>query len=330
MTEIRVLDLFSGIGGISLGLRKAGGFRTVCYVEIEAYCQEVLLHRMEDGSLDPAPIFEDITRVQGHHWKERVDLICGGFPCQDLSVAGKREGIDGARSGLWSEFARIIGEVRPRVVLVENVSGLLIRGLGRVIGDLASLGYDAEWDCIPASAVGAHHQRDRVWIVAYPQSNLRGASGNEGSESSDGSNPPVANPTCERTKPAQQQRRRGSTEQSCEDVGDSPSPRLPQGGRKEGGSIRDEARGQEPERRGGEVADTDSSRISSSRPDRRMGRKQESITSFAAETSQWDVEPDVGRVAHGVPSRVDRLKGLGNAVVPQVVEWIGRRIRRLM
>ena len=96
-----------------------------------------------------------------------VDIICGGFPCQDISVAGKGAGIEGSRSGLWSEYARIISEVRPRYVIVENVAALLGRGLERVLGDLAALGFDAEWHCIPASAVGAPHRRDRVWIVAY-------------------------------------------------------------------------------------------------------------------------------------------------------------------
>ena len=97
-----------------------------------------------------------------------VDVLCGGFPCQDLSVAGRGAGIDGARSGLWAEYARLIRELRPRYVVVENVPALLVRGLGRVLGDLAALGYDAEWDCLPASAFGAPHRRDRVWIVAYP------------------------------------------------------------------------------------------------------------------------------------------------------------------
>jgi site-specific DNA-cytosine methylase len=101
-----------------------------------------------------------------------VDVLCGGFPCQDISVAGRGEGIDGARSGLWAEYARLIRELRPRYVVVENVAALLARGMERVLGDLAACGYDAEWDCIPASAVGAPHRRDRVWLVAYPARDL--------------------------------------------------------------------------------------------------------------------------------------------------------------
>ncbi|MBA3584923.1 MAG: DNA cytosine methyltransferase, partial [Gemmatimonadetes bacterium] len=108
------------------------------------------------------------------HDPEPVDVLCGGFPCQDLSYAGAGAGLAGARSGLWSEYARLIGELRPRYVLVENVSALLARGLGTVLGDLAALGFDAEWDCIPASAVGAPHRRDRIWLVAYPNADGRG------------------------------------------------------------------------------------------------------------------------------------------------------------
>src|SRR5262249_38070938 len=175
---MNVLDLFSGIGGFSLGLERAG-MRTVAFCEIDPYCRAVLRKHWPD-----VPVFRDVRtltaetladaisntiREQSRWWHGPggtgapfivndgaigIDVICGGFPCQDISVAGKRAGIDGERSGLWSEFARIIGEVRPRYVIVENVAALLGRGLSRVLGDLASLGYDAAWNCIPASAVG--------------------------------------------------------------------------------------------------------------------------------------------------------------------------------
>lgn len=156
---MRVLDLFSGIGGFSLGLQMAGGFETVQFVEIDPYCQKVLAKNFPG-----VPIHDDIRTFAG----VPADLICGGFPCQDISVAGRGEGLSGERSGLWREFARIIGEVRPAWVIVENVSALLYRGIGDVLADLANLGYDAEWYCIPASAVGARHRRERVWIVSYP------------------------------------------------------------------------------------------------------------------------------------------------------------------
>lgn len=176
---MNVLDLFSGIGGFSLGLERAG-MRTVAFCEIDARCRGVLRKRWPS-----VPIFEDVRDVGGasggrirhrvpypvDRWltrTETVDVICGGFPCQDISSAADAPaGIDGERSGLWREYARIIGELRPKFAIVENVSALLIRGIDRVLGDLAALGYDAEWHCIPASAVGAPHPRDRVWIVAY-------------------------------------------------------------------------------------------------------------------------------------------------------------------
>jgi len=160
---VNVLDLFSGIGGFSLGLERAG-MRTVAFCEIDSYCCAVLRKHWPD-----VPQYDDIRELTG----ERLcadgifpDVICGGFPCQDISVAGKGAGLAGERSGLWSEYARLIGEIRPQYVIVENVAALLGRGLGRVLGDLAALGYDAEWHCISASEVGAPHRRDRVWIIA--------------------------------------------------------------------------------------------------------------------------------------------------------------------
>lgn len=162
---MNVLDLFSGIGGFSLGLERAG-MRTVAFCEIEPYCRAVLRKHWPH-----VPCYDDIRTLTAERLADdgiAVDVICGGFPCQDISVAGKGAGLAGARSGLWREYARLVGEIRPRFVIVENVSALLSRGLGEVLGDLAALGYDAEWDCIPASAVGALHRRDRLWIIAYP------------------------------------------------------------------------------------------------------------------------------------------------------------------
>jgi DNA (cytosine-5)-methyltransferase 1 len=189
---------------------------------------------------------------------QSIDVICGGFPCQDISVAGKGAGIGGERSGLWSEYARIIGEVRPRYVIVENVAALLGRGLERVLGDLAALGFDAEWHCIPASAVGAPHRRDRLWIVAYTA-----GSGLEG-----------------RQQPQ------------------APWETQPQPTRCDYASDAD------------------------SQPSQRLAISW-------GECGHWLAEPCVGRVAHGVPARVDRLRALGNAVVPQIPEIIGRAIMRL-
>jgi DNA (cytosine-5)-methyltransferase 1 len=163
----RVLSLFSGIGGFSLGLERTGGFKTVAFCEIEPYCQAVLRKHWPE-----VPVYDDVRNLTiGRLAADGIypDVICGGFPCQDISGAGRKAGIDGERSGLWAEFARLIGELRPRYAIVENVADLLVRGIGRVLGDLASLGYDAEWHAIPACAVGAPHERDRIWIIAYAQ-----------------------------------------------------------------------------------------------------------------------------------------------------------------
>lgn len=167
---MKVLDLFSGIGGFSIGLERAG-FETVAFCEIEEYPRKVLKQHWPD-----VPIYDDVrtlTAEKLHHDGITVDVICGGFPCQDLSVAGKQAGIkEGTRSGLWSECARLLGEIRPQYAIFENVTALLSgdngRWFQRVLGDISALGYDAEWHCIPASELGAHHHRDRVWIIAYP------------------------------------------------------------------------------------------------------------------------------------------------------------------
>jgi DNA (cytosine-5)-methyltransferase 1 len=170
---VNVLDLFSGIGGFSLGLERAG-MRTAAFCEIEPYCRAVLAKHWPN-----VPCYEDIRDLSGQRlWDDgntvSIQVICGGFPCQDISEANTAwRGLDGDRSGLWSEYARIIGDLLPGYVIVENVAALLGRGLGRVLGDLAALGYDAEWHCIPASAVGAPHERDRLWIIAHPHASKR-------------------------------------------------------------------------------------------------------------------------------------------------------------
>jgi len=163
---MRVLDLFSGIGGFSLGLVRTGGFKTVAFCEIDPFCRRVLAKHWPD-----VPIYhdvQDLTATQLEADGISVDVICGGFPCQDISRAGHGAGLSGQRSGLWREFARLIGELRPALALVENVSALLERGMDIVCGDLADCGYDAEWSLVSACSVGAPHMRQRVFIVAYP------------------------------------------------------------------------------------------------------------------------------------------------------------------
>ena len=159
---MNVLDLFSGIGGFSLGLERAG-MRTVAFCESNERKRQILRKHWPS-----VPCFPNVATLRGFEIQERIDVICGGFPCQDISLAGKRTGITSKRSGLWDHYARLIGELRPRFAIVENVPGLLVRGLGTVLGDLAARGYDAEWDCIPAAAVGAPHLRARIWVLAYP------------------------------------------------------------------------------------------------------------------------------------------------------------------
>ena len=162
---LRELALFAGAGGGILGGHLLG-WRTVCAVEWDAYAASVLVARQNDGCLAPFPIWDDVQTFDGRPWRGRVDVVSGGFPCQDISVAGRGAGIDGARSGMWAHMARIVGEVRPQHVLVENSPMLVHRGLARVLGDLAALGYDARWGVLGAHHVGAPHKRDRLWVVA--------------------------------------------------------------------------------------------------------------------------------------------------------------------
>ena len=159
---LRLLDTFSGIGGFSYAADHiVGGFETVAFVEREPYCQQILSKHWPS-----VPIYDDITTFNPEPYS--ADVVCGGFPCQDISLAGKQAGIkEGTRSGLFYELMRVIRLVRPQYVVLENVSAILANGLDTVLGELAEAGFDAEWACIPASAVGACHQRNRWWCVAY-------------------------------------------------------------------------------------------------------------------------------------------------------------------
>ncbi len=167
---MKVLDLFAGIGGFTIGLERAG-FETAAFCEIDPYAQKVLRKNWPG-----VPIYDDVRTITAERLASDgigVDVITGGFPCQDISVSGNQAGIqDGTRSGLWSECARLIGELQPRYAIFENVTNLLNGERGawfkRVLWDISQIGYDAEWHCIPASELGAHHHRDRIWIIAYP------------------------------------------------------------------------------------------------------------------------------------------------------------------
>ena len=172
VNNVNELALFAGAGGGILG-GILNGWKTVCAVEIDEYCRRILMQRQDDGMLEPFPIWPDITTFDGKPWAGCVDIVTGGFPCQDISIAGTSKGIEGKRSGLWKQMARIISEVQPTYVLVENSPMLAIRGLGTVLGDLAEMGFDAEWGCISAAETGACHKRDRMWILAYSNSNRK-------------------------------------------------------------------------------------------------------------------------------------------------------------
>jgi len=258
-------SLFSGIGGLDLGLERAG-MKCVWHVEIDKYATKVLEKHWPNTQK-----FGDI-RDCGAHNLAPVDLICGSFPCQDLSCAGRRAGLNGSRSILWTEFARIVCEIRPRWVLAENVPGLLSandgRFFGKVLGDLASCGYSAEWDCIPAAAVGAPHLRDRLFIVAYPE-NIQ-------------SNKVFVH--------------------------------------SQGFSHRES---------GGEDRITRGHRETESRMGRNANGIATGLDEYRAEKGQWrgNWEAGVPRITNEyIPYRIKRLNVIGNAVVPQVAEYIGRLI----
>jgi len=167
------LALFAGAGGGILG-GKLLGWRTVCAVEWEPYARAVLAQRQNDGVFERFPIWDDVRTFDGKPWRGIVDVVSGGFPCQDISAVGKGAGIEGERSGLWKEMARVVCEVRPRFVFVENSPMLLTRGMGTVLRDLAEMGFDARWGVLGAGHIGAPHARERVWILAYTKSERTG------------------------------------------------------------------------------------------------------------------------------------------------------------
>jgi len=258
-------SLFSGFGGMDLGLERAG-LEIAFQVEIDPFCRRVLAKHWPS-----VPRYGDI-RETTHEQLGDVDCLAGGFPCQDISHAGRRAGIDGERSGLWSEFARLVGEIRPRLVVVENVGALAGRGAGRVLGDLAALGFDAEWETLPAAAFGAPYLRERLFIVAYVPGFGRGARRQRGSH-----------PGCSRER-----------EQPLPAV--FHADREP-AGREQGSDAEEEGRWlPHPSQR------------------------------FSGPRGPWAVEPDVARVVPRAPHRVERIRGLGNLVIPQIAEYIGRRI----
>ena len=285
-----VLHLFAGAGG-GLLADLILGHRPVAAVEIDPYCCAVLRKRVTDGWFPGMRVHEgDIRLFDPSEYTGRVDCVSGGFPCQDISAAGKGAGIDGDRSGLWSEFARVIRLVRPRYAFIENSPMLTLRGLDRVLCDLAALGFDAEWEVVSAADAGAPHRRERIWILAHDSQHGRRAGRTRG---------PYSGDKREREQP------------------------LPHVANVRRGRLRRAIKGQaeQPWRAeiiGSGVAVADSESISQREPadtahtiaDGRHSRKE------SCRGSWWELEPDVGRVAHGVAARVERLKALGNGQVP--------------
>jgi DNA (cytosine-5)-methyltransferase 1 len=306
---MKIGSLFAGIGGFDLAARWVG-WDTAWFSEIDPYASAVLQKHWPG-----VPNHGDITKIKGSDVAP-VDVLCGGFPCQDISLAGKGAGITGARSGLWSEYARLIGELRPRYVVAENVPALRSRGLDQVLGSLAALGYDAEWHCIPAAAVGAPHRRDRIWIVAYPNAvSERVPNDRRGEVAS-------AARSLQREAP-ERQRIRFDVGQLRDALADALGPRLSE----RRGTVSIQAEESAVERRGQDVADAPrdvrAEQTASGTVGERTGSRSEPD---GRDPRWWLTEPDVGRVAHGVPSPVDRLRCLGNAIVPQVASLIFQAI----
>ncbi|WP_151867914.1 DNA cytosine methyltransferase [Acinetobacter soli] len=281
------LALFAGAGGGILGSHLLG-WNTICAVERDAYAAQVLAQRQNDGILPPFPIWSDITTFDGKPWNGIIDVISGGFPCQDISSAGKGAGIDGDRSGLWAEMARIIGEVRPRFVFVENSPMLVSRGLTRVIGDLAKMGYDAHWARFSASNFGAPHQRDRIWIVAHTNSSADGKQYNHESTWD-------------------------HSQRTLSNVANTGGIGL----EKEWLSRRFDKKKSNFGRNGSDISNTKSERWEQARKSQQSS--SERIGGSGKEWSRWwSAEPELGRVANGVAHRVDRLKATGNGQVSEV------------
>jgi DNA (cytosine-5)-methyltransferase 1 len=370
--KLKHLDLFSGIGGFSLGLEATGGFETKAFCDIEKYPRQVLQKHWPHVKQ-----YEDIKELNYERLKadgiDSIDIITGGYPCQPFSIAGRQKGEEDPRH-LWPEYFRLVKELRPTWVIGENVSGHIKLGLDTVIEDLESEDYSVRPFSISASSIGANHQRERIWILAHsrrsqwPRAELRGENENETRKenanqferSSSTSEFNVANTQSQwsgeiKNIDKEKRNKGGSETQSYSsggNVANTKSERLQRGQwnnqgegrevlsseRQDGNEIRSETGRPDRVSTQENVSNPSSSRretgISEERyreegnteesnndSDRRRGWQRE---------NNWAVEPDVGRVAHGVPKRVDRLKSLGNSLVPQIPYYIGKTILEVM
>jgi DNA (cytosine-5)-methyltransferase 1 len=337
MASLTVGSLFSGIGGIDLGLERAG-HRIVWHSEIDKYATRVLAKHWPH-----VPNLGDITRIQWNPKEHYVDIIAGGYPCQPFSTAGKRKGKKDQRH-LWPYFLNAIRALRPRYALMENVRGHLTLGFGDVLADLAACGYSAEWQVIPASAIGAAHRRDRLVVVAYAENvlcdggdnNSRVGMGSETlPESRDGSRSSnMAYPDRKRSHRTEVDSAEGR-QSALVDVAGRGETMADSDGRR----LKEREPETEPTSRtsggseSGVMADSEvffgdggghrhGETFAESHPglsDFLASRKASGSANFGI----WQTEPAVGRMADGIPARVDRLRGLGNAVVPQLAELIG-------
>jgi DNA (cytosine-5)-methyltransferase 1 len=303
------LALFTGAGGGLLGSRLLG-WRTICYVEREPYPVEVLKARIKDGYLDDAPIWDDVRTFDGRPWAGLVDVISAGFPCQPWSTAGKQLGELDERN-LWPDTLRIIREVRPQWVLLENVANLLSRlYIQQIFGDLAESGCDARWDCIPAAAVGAPHIRDRAWIVAHSRSESGGLQ-------------------LQQREDRPEAVRGGEALAHSNGVGRQTEVGLPDEQSLSVWSGRDVPDANGVQHKGGpssikrEASEIVRSHSESERCDGWAGVQATSEQAgrlwVEGNCPWWAVEPNVGRVANGVAHRVDRLAAIGAGQVPAVV-----------
>jgi len=321
------LDLFSGIGGFSLGLESAGLVKTVAFCDYEKFCQKVL-----NKHWPHVPIYGDVKELTHERLKadgiNSIDIITGGYPCQPFSVAGSQKGEQDPRH-VWPEMFRLIQELRPAFVIGENVSGHIKLGLDTVLENLESEGYNARTFSISAASIGANHKRERVWTLAY--SNDKGIRARFGRSNYDYEKKGrVWSFDRRRSESDDEWSNSSTTETEALDVADTQSE-----GRRKPGHFNKEKRNTESsatqsQSSSSDVADTNGKRRrlweTGSKDAKDVGQSPRGEETLG----WWDVEPDVGRVAHGVSQRVDRLKGLGNAVVPQIPFLIGLAIREMI
>jgi len=302
---LKILDLFSGIGGFSLGLEATGHFETKAFCEIEPFCQQVL-----KKNFPGVPIFDDIRTLKGTDIGA-IDIITGGYPCQPFSVAGKQKAEQDPRH-LWPEYFRLIQELKPTWVIGENVSGHIKLGLDSVLEDLESEGYSTRTFSISASSIGANHKRERVWTVAYTRRSF-------GREQSSRYKKSSGLWSFEKTKWSTDTSEVTRSSERTETVANSNNRSSEQ-------NDKIQTRWNTSNSSSQNVAYTDSKRGCLWETDRQNAEDVRQSPRGEETFGWWDIEPRVGRVAHGIPKRVDRLKSLGNAVVPHIPYYIGQAI----